>query len=165
MTPRTPQCKVFWALLSNPKHSGVPEDSQVPNFRSVGSHPYTWPKWGCDTLGLQLVAPSVGKMCKKFSCQKICQAVNKSLCTHFFHFWFFSKIFMHNYICMWKITTTMKMIIIWIIQYVSLKFIPFKLYIWKIVKTKSLIESYVQKGLNVNMPCLRWHYWTLTFGS
>jgi len=50
----------------------------------------------------------------------------------------FTKIFMHNYIHMWKITTTMKIIIIWIIQYLSLKFIPFKFYVWKIAKTKSL---------------------------
>ncbi len=59
-------------------------------------------------------------------------------CLHFLHFWFFTQIFIHNYICMWKITTTMKIIIILIIQYFSLKFIPFRFYIWKITKTKSL---------------------------
>jgi hypothetical protein len=48
-TPRTPQCKVFWALLWSSKHSGVPEDSKSPTFPSVGLHPHTWPKWGCDT--------------------------------------------------------------------------------------------------------------------
>jgi len=48
MTPRTPQCEVFWALMSSSKHSGVPEDSQPPTFPSVGLHPHTWPKWGCD---------------------------------------------------------------------------------------------------------------------
>ncbi len=48
MTPRTPQCEVFWALLSSSKHSGVPEDSKSPTFPSVGLHPHTWPKWGCD---------------------------------------------------------------------------------------------------------------------
>jgi hypothetical protein len=32
----------------------------------------------------------------------------------------------------------MQIIIIWIIQYFSLKFIPCKFYIWKIVKTKFL---------------------------
>jgi len=32
MTPRTSQCEVFWALLSNPKHSGVPEDSKSPTL-------------------------------------------------------------------------------------------------------------------------------------
>jgi hypothetical protein len=48
MTSRTPQCEVFWALLSNSKHSGVLEDSKSPNFGSVGLHPHTWPKWGCD---------------------------------------------------------------------------------------------------------------------
>jgi len=49
MTPRTPQCEVFWALLSSSEHSGVPEDSKSPTFPSVGLHPHTWPKWGCDT--------------------------------------------------------------------------------------------------------------------
>jgi len=49
MTPRTPQCEVFWALLLSSKHSGVPEDSKPPTFPSVGLHPHTWPKWGCDT--------------------------------------------------------------------------------------------------------------------
>jgi len=39
MTPRTPQCKVFWALPSSSEHSGVPEDSQPPTFPSVGLHP------------------------------------------------------------------------------------------------------------------------------
>jgi hypothetical protein len=51
MTPKTPQCRVFWALLSSFEHSGVPEDSKIPNFGSVGLHPHTWPKWGCDKLG------------------------------------------------------------------------------------------------------------------
>jgi len=35
MTPRTPQCKVFWALLSNSKHSGLPEDSNSSLFFQV----------------------------------------------------------------------------------------------------------------------------------
>jgi hypothetical protein len=44
------QCEVFWVLLSSSKHSGVPEDSKSPTFPSVGLHPHTWPKWGCDTF-------------------------------------------------------------------------------------------------------------------
>jgi hypothetical protein len=32
MSPRTPQCKVFWALLSSFKHSRVPEDSKSPTL-------------------------------------------------------------------------------------------------------------------------------------
>ncbi len=48
MTPRTPQCKVFWALLSSFEHSGVPEDSKSSLFPSFGLHPHTWPKQGCD---------------------------------------------------------------------------------------------------------------------
>jgi hypothetical protein len=37
-----------------------------------------------------------------------------------------------------KITTTMQIIIIWIIKYFSLKCIPCRFYIWKVAKTKSL---------------------------
>jgi len=43
---------VFWALMSSSEHSGVPEDSQPPTFPSVGLHPHTWPKWGCDKGGI-----------------------------------------------------------------------------------------------------------------
>jgi hypothetical protein len=39
MTPRTPQCKVFWALLSNSKHSRVPEDSKSPTLEVLGFTP------------------------------------------------------------------------------------------------------------------------------
>jgi len=39
MTPRTPQCEMFWALLSNPKHSGVPEDSKSPTLGVLGFTP------------------------------------------------------------------------------------------------------------------------------
>jgi hypothetical protein len=45
----TPQCEVFFPLLSSSEHSGVPTDSKSPTFPSVGLHPHTWPKWGCDT--------------------------------------------------------------------------------------------------------------------
>jgi hypothetical protein len=48
MTPTTPQYEVFCPLLSSSEHSGVPEDSKSPTFPSVGLHPHTWPKWGCD---------------------------------------------------------------------------------------------------------------------
>ncbi len=39
MTPRTPQCKVFWALLSSFKHSGVPKDSKSPTLEVLGFTP------------------------------------------------------------------------------------------------------------------------------
>jgi hypothetical protein len=39
MTLRTPQCKVFWPLLSNSKHSGVPEDSKSPTLEVLGFTP------------------------------------------------------------------------------------------------------------------------------
>ncbi len=50
MTPRTLQCEMFWVLLSSSKHSGVSEDSKSATFPSVGLHPHTWPKWGCDSV-------------------------------------------------------------------------------------------------------------------
>ncbi len=36
MTLRTPQCEVFWTLMSNSKHSGVPEDSKSPTLGVLG---------------------------------------------------------------------------------------------------------------------------------
>jgi hypothetical protein len=39
MTPITPQCEVFWALLSSFKHSGVPEDSKSPTLGVLGFTP------------------------------------------------------------------------------------------------------------------------------
>jgi hypothetical protein len=39
MTPRKPQCEVFWALLSSSEHSGVPEDSKSPTFQVLGFTP------------------------------------------------------------------------------------------------------------------------------
>jgi len=39
MTPRTLQCEVFWAFLSNFKHSGVPEDSKSPTLGVLGFTP------------------------------------------------------------------------------------------------------------------------------
>jgi hypothetical protein len=39
MTPRTPQCEVFWALLLSSKHSGVQEDSKSPTLEVLGFTP------------------------------------------------------------------------------------------------------------------------------
>ncbi len=39
MTPRTPQCEVFCALLSSSEHSGVPEDSNSQLFQVLGFTP------------------------------------------------------------------------------------------------------------------------------
>jgi hypothetical protein len=39
MTPITPQCEVFWALLWNSKHSGVLEDSKSPTLEVLGFIP------------------------------------------------------------------------------------------------------------------------------
>jgi hypothetical protein len=39
MTPRTLQYKVFWALLSNTKHSGVSKDSKSPTLGVLGFTP------------------------------------------------------------------------------------------------------------------------------
>ncbi len=54
MTRRTPQCKVFWALLSSSKHSGVPEDSRSPTLEVLGFTP---------TLGQSGVATLQFKLC------------------------------------------------------------------------------------------------------
>ncbi len=60
MKPRTPQCEVFWALLSSSKHSGVPEDSKSPTLEVLGFTP---------TLGQSGVAtfppvPGYGESCE-----------------------------------------------------------------------------------------------------
>jgi hypothetical protein len=39
MTPRTPQCEVFFPLLLSSKHSGVPEDSKSQLFQVLGFAP------------------------------------------------------------------------------------------------------------------------------
>jgi hypothetical protein len=39
MTPRTPQCEVFWAFLLNSKHSGVLEDSKSLTLEVLGFTP------------------------------------------------------------------------------------------------------------------------------
>jgi hypothetical protein len=39
MIPRTSQYEVFWALLLNPKHSGVPKDSKSPTLGVLGFTP------------------------------------------------------------------------------------------------------------------------------
>jgi hypothetical protein len=39
MTLKTPQCEVFWALLSSSKHSGIPEDSKSPTLEVLGFTP------------------------------------------------------------------------------------------------------------------------------
>ncbi len=54
MKPRTPQCEVFWALLSNSKRSGVPEDSKSPTLEVLGFTP---------TLGQSGVATEDAKCC------------------------------------------------------------------------------------------------------
>jgi len=68
-TPRTSQCEVFCPLLSSSQHSGVPEDSQPPTFPSVGLHPHTWPKWGCDNWGVLYIIGNLLKCrCRKWLC-------------------------------------------------------------------------------------------------
>jgi hypothetical protein len=106
--------------------------------------PFFWPfGWFFVFINLKIASPSVDNMCKKFSCEKICHVIYKSLYIHFLHFLFFTKIFMHYYIHMWKITTTMQ-----IIKYFSLKFIRCRFYIWKIAKTKPLSHVSKKEGRN-----------------
>jgi hypothetical protein len=115
-----------------------------------------WP-FGCFFIfnKLRICGPKCWKHVQEIFMQKICQVVYKNLCTHFLHYWFFIKIFMHNYIHMWQMTTTMQMIIIWIIQYVSFKFIPCKFNIWKTTKTKSLRLCPKSGTSPMNMPLTR----------
>jgi len=58
MTPRTPQCEVFWALLSNSKHLGVPEDSKSPTLGVLGFTP-TLGQSGVTTTVVSLVSPEL----------------------------------------------------------------------------------------------------------
>jgi hypothetical protein len=53
-TPRTLQCEVFWALLSNSKHSGVPEDSKSPTLEVLGFTP-TLGQSGVATMDMIIV--------------------------------------------------------------------------------------------------------------
>jgi hypothetical protein len=46
--------EVFWALLSNPKHSGVPEDSKSPTLGVLGFTP-TLGQSGVATIGTNLL--------------------------------------------------------------------------------------------------------------
>jgi hypothetical protein len=61
MTPRTPQCEVFWSSKSSSKFSGVPEDSNPNFFQVLGFTP---------TLGQSGVATQVQQ--QKRSCKSQC---------------------------------------------------------------------------------------------
>jgi hypothetical protein len=39
-----------------------PGGLQIPNFGSVGLHPHTWPKWGCDRVGQGQLGKSTQKV-------------------------------------------------------------------------------------------------------
>jgi hypothetical protein len=58
MAPKKPQCKEFWALLLNSKHSGVSEDSKSPTLEVLGFTP-TLGQSGVATLFI----PNIG--CKQ----------------------------------------------------------------------------------------------------
>jgi hypothetical protein len=51
MTSITPQYKVFWSLLSNSKHSGVPKDSKSPTL-GVGVSSSHFTQSGVATKGV-----------------------------------------------------------------------------------------------------------------
>jgi hypothetical protein len=53
MTPRTPQGKVVWALLSSSEHSGVPENSKSPTLQVLGFTP-TLGQSGVATHGYEM---------------------------------------------------------------------------------------------------------------
>ncbi len=53
-------------------------------------------------------------------------------------FWPKTKIFIHNYVWMWKLTTATWIILNWTIQFYSLKFVSNKCYLQTIAPQKSL---------------------------
>jgi hypothetical protein len=63
MTSRKPQCEVFWALLSNSKHSGVLEDSKSPTLGVLGFTP---------TLGQSGVATVRGSVNEELAENALC---------------------------------------------------------------------------------------------
>jgi hypothetical protein len=97
------------------------------------------------SLGLEILAPNVSIMGKKHFMQENMLSCIQKLIYSFFAFIIFTKIFMHNKIRMWKITTPMKITIISIIQYYSIKFIPCRFYIWKMIK-KMALKPMSKKG-------------------
>jgi hypothetical protein len=108
-------------------------------------------------IKLRICGPRCQQHVQEIILPKKCQVVYKNSCTHFSHIWFFTKILIHNYICMWEITTTMKINIIWIIQYFALQIISCRFYIWKVAKTKFF--NHVSKQWHPN------HEWTQTSSS
>jgi hypothetical protein len=70
------------------------------------------------SLGLEFATHSVGHMCRKYS-WKINLIVLKFSFDHFLHLWIWNKFLMHNDVQMWKIITSTKIILIWIIQFFS----------------------------------------------
>ncbi len=92
MTPRTPQCEVFWALLSNSKHSRVSEDSKSPTLGVLGFTP-TLGQNGVATVnnpdlqGQALLVESISPgcflysqdgihLCTNFDTSRPCQAIH-----------------------------------------------------------------------------------------
>jgi len=59
-TKNTPMRGVLPLAVESFEHSGVPEDSQPPTFPSVGLHPHTWPKWGCDNSDFPCGCSQIG---------------------------------------------------------------------------------------------------------
>jgi hypothetical protein len=74
MTPRTPQCEVFWVLLSSSEHSGVLEDSKSPTFPSVGLHPPHLAK-----LGLRH-RKSNSKYVRTYPSKHMCRTTLRAVC-------------------------------------------------------------------------------------
>jgi hypothetical protein len=68
MTPRTSQCEVFWALLSNSEHSGVSEDSKSPTL-GVGVSSSHFAQSGVATASIliTLFLPSYRALARRFT--------------------------------------------------------------------------------------------------
>ncbi len=70
MTPRTPQCEVFWSSKSSSEFSGVPEDSNPNFFQVLGFTP---------TLGQSGVATDLVYMASFWKENQLVQTKEKSL--------------------------------------------------------------------------------------
>jgi hypothetical protein len=119
-------------------------------------------------MGSKCLAWSGCHMCKKTFCPK---TVWLSIEIHFWNFWNFweflhcwlwTKIFIHNYVWMWKLTIATWIILNWTIQFFSLKFVSNKCYLQKNSPIKVLKSFFLFLGTpTMNKPicelCMLWN--------
>jgi hypothetical protein len=81
-------------------------------------------------IKLKMWSPKCKSHVHEIIMQKTCQVIYGNKCTHFLNLWHFTKILMHSYVCMWKITITVSITLSWIMQFFSLKFVINRFFIW-----------------------------------